>query len=173
MALPFTPEQFFEIFAEYNRAFWRAVIAWWLGALGFIVSTWRSPVRVGGRLTYFLSALWVWNAAAYHAWFFTRINPAAWLFATSFGVEAVLLFIVARTSIEYFSAGRAMRAVGLGVVVYALAYPVLTHTLGHTYPFGPTFGVPCPTTLLTIGLLLTVRGGVPVRLGIIPIVWAA
>lgn len=33
--------------------------------------------------------------------------------------------------------------------------------------------MPCPTTLLTIGLLVTIRGGVPVSLGIIPVVWAA
>lgn len=172
MTLPFTPEQFFEMFAEYNRALWFAVVVWWLGSLGLVVAAWRHPIRVSRPLTYFLGALWIWNAAAYHAWFFTRINPAAWLFATIFVVQAGLLFIAARNGFEYFSTGRAMRALGLAIIVYALIYPALTHALGHPYPFGPTFGVPCPTTLLTIGLLVTIRGGVPVSLGMIPVVWA-
>jgi hypothetical protein len=28
-----------------------------------------------------VGALWLWSAAAYHALLFTRINPAAWVFA--------------------------------------------------------------------------------------------
>jgi hypothetical protein len=43
--------------------------------------------------------------------------------------------------------------------------------LGHPYPATPTFGVPCPTAILTIGVLLTARGGVPVTLSIIPALW--
>ena len=30
------------------------------------------------------SAHWIWSALAYHAAFFTRINPAAWVFAALF-----------------------------------------------------------------------------------------
>ena len=39
-----------------------------------------------------LAAHWAWSAVAYHVAFFTRINPAAWLFATLFLGQAVLLF---------------------------------------------------------------------------------
>jgi hypothetical protein len=44
--------------------------------------------------------------------------------------------------------------------------------LGHDYPATPTFGLPCPTTILTIGVLLTVQGSVPVGLSVVPILWA-
>ena len=35
---------------------------------------------------------WAWSALAYHAAFFTRINPAAWLFAALFLVQATAFF---------------------------------------------------------------------------------
>ncbi len=40
------------------------------------------------------------------------------------------------------------------------------------YPEIPTFGVPCPTAILTIGVLLAVRGGPPLSLAVIPAAWA-
>ena len=45
MALPFTPEQFFGIFAEYNRALWPMALAWWLAAAGGLV-TWTLGAAV-------------------------------------------------------------------------------------------------------------------------------
>jgi hypothetical protein len=170
--LPFTGDQFFEVFAEYNRAFWPVVLAWWLGTVGVIAAAWRNPVRVSRVLTLVLGMLWVWNAVAYHAWLFTGINPAAWLFALLFAAQAALLFSAARGSVAYFSATGPQRVLGIGFILYALVYPFLTLALGHRYPALPTFGVPCPTDLLTIGALLTVRGGVPASLAIIPVVWA-
>jgi hypothetical protein len=46
---------------------------------------------------------------AYHVAFFTRINPAAWLLAALFLVQAVLFFrvgVVRRTTPEQLRAGR-------------------------------------------------------------------
>jgi len=110
-------------------------------------------------------------AVAYHAWLFTRINPAAWFFAFLFAAQAALLFLAARTSVAFFSAAGPKRVLGISLVSYALVYPFLALAIRHTYPATPTFGVPCPTDLLTIGVLLTVRGGVPMRLAIIPVIW--
>jgi len=170
--VPFTPDQFFEVFAQYNRTFWLIALAWWLGSAGLMVAVWRKPVRISPALTIFLGALWAWNAVAYHGWLFTRINPAAWLFALLFAVQAVLLFLAARRPVAYFTATGARRILGFGLVSYALAYPFLTLALGRTYPATPTFGVPCPTDLLTIGALLTIRDRLPVSLAIVPVVWS-
>ena len=171
MALPFTPEQFFGIFAEYNRALWPMALAWWLAAAGVLAAAWRSPAGHSRWMTWFLAALWAWNAVVYHAWFFTRINPAAWLFAGAFGVQAVVLARAAwRTRVHYFSSPGTLCFLGVSLAVYALAYPLLTIGFGHRYPATPTFGVPCPTDILTIGVLLTVRGGPP-SLAIVPVLW--
>ena len=40
------------------------------------------------------------------------------------------------------------------LIVFALVvYPVWSACAGHPYPAAPTFGLPCPTTIFTIGLL--------------------
>jgi hypothetical protein len=172
LKLPFTPDQFFGVFAEYNDAFWPVVVAWWFTTIAAALAVWRRP-QWSPMLSSFLGGLWLWNAVAYHAWLFTRINPAAWLFCGLFAVQGVLfLWAARRRPFEYFSSGATNRAIGLGLVAYSLAYPFLTLAVGHRYPATPTFALPCPTVILTIGLLATVRGGAPFRLVPIPIVWA-
>ena len=172
MNLPFTPDQFFGVFAAYNRAFWLVAVAVWIGSAATAAFVWREPVGRSRVLTHFLGILWMWNAVAYHAFLFTRINPAAWLFAGLFAVQAVLFF---RTGtgrrLEYFSPTAPLRWFGIGLACYALAYPILNLALGHEYPASPTFGVPCPTAIFTIGMLLTARGELPLTLSVIPAIW--
>jgi hypothetical protein len=170
--LPFTPEQFFGVFADYNRASIAAAAALWLGSIVALAQVAGDPSRRSPRLSLFLGALWFWNGAVYHAVYFTRINPAAWLFAVLFLLQAGLFFWTAtRRRIEYFASVGWRRAIGLGLIGYALLYPFLTMALGHRYPATPTFGVPCPTDILTIGVLLTSQGRVPIVLAIVPVVW--
>jgi hypothetical protein len=172
VSLPFTPEQFFGVFAEYNDALWPAVVGFWLASLGVLVATWRKPTSYSQTLTYLLAALWAWNAIAYHVLFFTRINSAAWLFGAAFAFQAALfVWAGARRRIEYFSSDSVVARVGASLAIYALAYPFLTMAFGHRYPAAPTFGVPCPTVILTIGLLVTARGGIPPFLAIVPVLW--
>ena len=172
MGLPFTQDQFLGVFAEYNRAFWPIALAWWLGTACLILAVRRDPVRRGAWLTYGLGAMWAWNAVAYHAWLFTRINPAAWLFAAAFAAQAlILIWTAARRPLTYFSSSGPLYGAGVGLVFYAFAYPLLTIALGHRYPATPTFGVPCPTDILTIGLLLTAPRGARLSLALIPILW--
>lgn len=172
MQLPFTPDEFFGVFADYNQAVGMVVVVLWLVSALSVAIAWRHPLRRSRILTLCLAALWGWNAVAYHALLFTRINPAAWLFAGLFVVQGVLLFRagVAR-DVEYFAASPVMNGVGVSLVGYAFLYPVLNITLGHPYPGTPTFGVPCPTAILTIGALLTARR-LSLTLAIIPALWA-
>ena len=172
MGLPFTPDQFFGVFAEYNRAFWAVAAALWFATIGALTLAWRQPERRSPAPSLFLAALWLWNALAYHAFLFTRINPAAWIFSALFAVQAVLFLRTAlRRRPDYLSSTGARQSVGVGLTAYSLAYPFLTVALGHDYPATPTFGLPCPTVVLTIGLLLTVREGLPLSLTLIPILW--
>jgi hypothetical protein len=172
VGLPFTTEQFFGVFAGYNRAFIVAVVALWVASLAILAHVSRDPSPRSSRLSLFLAVLWLWNAVFYHALFFTRINPAAWLFAGLFLAQAVLfLWAATQRRIEYFTSTGWTRIIGSGLIGYALLYPFLTIVLGHRYPATPTFGVPCPTDLLTIGALLTARAHVPVALAIIPVIW--
>jgi hypothetical protein len=171
VGLPFTAEQFFRVFADYNRASIVAVVTLWVASIAIVAYVSRDPSRRSSRLSLFLAVLWLWNAVVYHALFFTRINPAAWLFAGLFLVQAVLfLWAATQRRIEYFTSTGWTRIIGSGLIGYAVLYPFLTIGLGHRYPATPTFGVPCPTDLLTIGALLTARAH-GVALAIIPVIW--
>jgi hypothetical protein len=48
----------------------------------------------------------------------------------------------------------------------------LGYFLEHVYPQSPTFGLPCPTTIFTFGLLLLTDKNVPIAVLMIPFVWS-
>ena len=118
-----------------------------------------------------LGLQWIWSGLAYHALLFTAINPAAWGFAALFLMQGALL-VVRGTRVHWLEGRGLRRTVGLALTFYGFVYPLLNIAFGHPYPATPTFGVPCPTAIVTIGLLLTVRGGPPVSLSLIPLVWS-
>jgi hypothetical protein len=49
---------------------------------------------------------------------------------------------------------------------------VLGHLFGHIYPKSPTFGLPCPTTIFTFGLLLWTDKKIPKYVLVIPFLWS-
>lgn len=173
MTLPFTTEAFFGVFAGYNADWWPAVVALWLLAAGGLVVVTRAPgPRADRVVAAVLAALWLWGGVVYHAACFTAINPAAWGFAALFVAEGLLIawLGLARGRLHIGTAGPAWRAVGVGLALYALAYPWLSTRL-HPYPAAPTFGVPCPTGIFTVGLLAT--SPQPPRAALIaPLVWS-
>jgi hypothetical protein len=117
--------------------------------------------------------LWAWSALAYHASFFARINPFAWFFAGFFMLEAGLLFYIGVVKQDLrFSTGRSARHVAsVALVAFALAYPFINSIQGLAFPRLPTYGVPCPTAILTAGLLLSVDRP-SWKLATIPMVWS-
>lgn len=171
MQLPFTHAQFLDIFADYNRALWPVVAALWL-ATAVVLAQWYRTGPAAGRLLIALLAFhWSWSGVAYHLVFFRRINPAALLFGTAFVLQAALLLWRGRTNLAFGSAPPLWNRLGIGLTCYALVYPFLGLLAGLRYPRMPSFGVPCPTTILTAGLLLTAPRG-PGWLAVIPALWA-
>jgi hypothetical protein len=170
--VPFTANEFLDVFAAYNQAVWP-----------FAAFMWVLTTLVGGALVlgasipaplprFLLAAHWLWAGLVYHAWFFTAINPAAWLFAALFVAQGVL-FIAFRSSARQAvdRAGTIRRVVSSLLIVYSLIYPIVVWADGFTYPRMPTFGVPCPTVLLTIGVLLAMSRP-SVLLSVIPVGWS-
>jgi hypothetical protein len=51
-------------------------------------------------------------------------------------------------------------------------YPLLGYLQGHIYPAAPTFGLPCPTTIFTFGILLWTDKKLPVITLVIPFLWS-
>ena len=76
-----------------------------------------------------------------------------------------------KLSFEYTKS--ATNNAGIVLIAYALIiYPVLGHNLGHAYPYSPTFGLSCPTTIFTLGILLFANQKMPMHLLIIPLLWS-
>jgi hypothetical protein len=173
MELPFTREQFFDLFAAYNTAVWPALVVLWIASAAvsvLLLSSRRPPDRWISAL---LAVHWIWSAVAYHAVFFTRINPAAWLFAALFVVQGALFFWagVVHGHLSFAPRRNGRAAVAWLLVAYSLLYPGINAVQHLTWSRSPTFGVPCPTTIFTAGLLMLAQRG-SWNLSIVPVIWS-
>lgn len=175
--MPFTQEEFFNVFATYNAAIWPLpLLTYLLGVAAVGLTFWPSRVATV-LISAILALMWLVNGAAYHWSFVSGINPLARGFGIVFVIQALLLvgapFV--RTSFRIAAQRDARTVAGLGLVAFAaLVYPALGWLAGHAYPAAPVFGVaPCPTTIFTIGLLLLGTWKVARWLLVIPALWAA
>ena len=174
MQLPFTRAEFFDVFARYNVDVWPlqwVLVATGMAAAGVLFTKSAHKERVCLAL---LSLLWAWMGAAYHLRYFATINPAAIIFGLLTIVESGLLAWAAAKSELRFEWRGASRWVGLALITYGVAvYPLLNVALGHEFPAVPTFGLPCPTTIYTLGLLWWLRGAHVRILLVVPLLWSA
>jgi hypothetical protein len=171
--MPFTRADFLDVFARYNTALWPMALGLWL-ITAAAVACWVFECRGSERsLRAALGANWLWAGVAYHGTFFTQINPAAWLFAAAFVFEGVVLLTPERARAPRPSSPLTYRryALALAFFAYGLAYPAIVSAEGFGYPYAPTFGVPCPTAILTIGFLVA-KESRSVAESTVPIVWA-
>ncbi len=123
----------------------------------------------------FLSFFWLWVGIVYHILFFTAINGAAYLFGALFIIQGLffLVYGVIRKEIAFGWHNDIHGVTGLILILYALViYPLLGFVFGHIYPDSPTFGLPCPTTIFTFGLLMCVTKKPSIKLFIIPLLWS-
>ena len=173
MALPFTKDQFFEVFARYNTQVWPAqwlLLAVGLAAVGVLFTKASSRERVASAA---IGLLWIWVGAIYHLGYFTTINPAAYVFGVLSIAEGLLFVWSAGADNLRLSWMGPSKWVGGALATYSLAiYPLLNVVLGHEFPAAPTFGLPCPTTILTLGILWWLRGQFTRVLAVIPILWS-
>jgi hypothetical protein len=176
MQLPFTPEQFFAVFAAYNVAVWPAQWALNALALGCVVALMLRAKQSGRVVALILAMLWLWMAIAYHFAFFTRINPAAWAFGAMFLFASATFawFGALRNELTFQSFGNARSVMGVVLIVFALViYPAIGYAAGHRYPSTPTFGLPCPTTIFTFGVLLCSNRPPSWWVLAVPLVWSS
>ena len=169
--MPFTKDEFLQIFRAYNEAVWPAQLALVAIALLIVAAVVSRRISSTRPLLILLSILWLWTALAYHAAFFATINPAAKIFAAAFVVQALLLLLPTR-ELPLIEFAGARGVTGALFVTYGLVvYPLANVMAGHAYPVMPTFGAPCPVTIFTIGILTAMRPARPFLL-LIPIAWS-
>jgi len=146
MPIPFTSDQFFDVFGSYNESLWPFAVLLWLASLVALVRLVRGSQGRQRFINALLVTHWLWSAIAYHMAFFTKINRAAWLFGALFLIQALLFawYGVIDKRLNY-STGRSLRHVlAGGLITYALIYPAIGWIEGFALPRMPTFGIPCP-----------------------------
>jgi hypothetical protein len=173
--LPFTREQFFEVFAAYNAANWLAAVVAYPLAVMALVFAWRGTLTAGRVVAGVLALMWGWVGIVYQGLFFAPINPVARLFAVAFVIQALLFgwHTWSRHGLEYGALSRLRAFAGGAMIIYALIlYPVIGLAAGERYPAIPLFGVaPCPLLIFTFGLMLWASCA-RWWLWIVPLLWA-
>jgi hypothetical protein len=92
---------------------WPAALGLWIVTVVLVLRFWKGRVSESA-MSRLLAFHWAWSGIAYHAAFFTQVNPAAWVFAVSVGPP------------HGSFAGRAdwmMPIAGLSLAVYAARNP--------------------------------------------------
>lgn len=175
MTLPFTTAEFFQVFSAYNQAVWPVQAFLMLLAVALSAIALLGLRGAGRVVAYGLALLWVWLGLGYHLAFFQAINPAAPVFA-ALSLLAAAAFVWRGLHTQPLRFHRRMDAgklLGLIVVAFALiGYPLVGALAGHRYPAAPTFGVPCPTTIFTFGILQMAHPPVPRLVLVAPMLWA-
>jgi hypothetical protein len=176
MRIPFTVEQFFDVFGTYNTAIWPVqVLAYVLGivALAFALRESKLSTRIVSGI---LALFWIWMGIFYHIIHFTAINAAAWIFGIVFVLQGLLFLLVGTLfqRLVFRFILKPLPIIGACFILYAtVIYPLLGISFGHSYPRSPMFGVaPCPTTIFTFGVLLWATKPVPAYLLVIPLLWS-
>lgn len=175
MKPPFTLEQFLEVFAHYNRAvFPMQVVLYLLSAiiLYFVIKPNPKSDKI---ISSILAFFWLWMGVVYHIIHFSKINPLAYVFGALFIVHSVLFIRFGVFKDEFAFKFRVDKygITGMIFILFALiVYPILGYFLGHGYPSSPTFGLPCPTTIFTFGVLLLNEKKCPLAVLIIPFLWS-
>ena len=173
MAIPFTSEQFFGVFARYNTETWPAPVVLTVAGWSMVILA-GSGTRLAGRIvTFWLGLLWLWMGIVYHVGYFRAVNPVAIAFGAAFILQGLLLIRAGvRNQITYAGPLDERTDTGTAALLYALVlYPWIGLAIGHRYPATPTFGLPCPSTIYTLGLLLWSSRPVPLTLLLVPAAW--
>jgi hypothetical protein len=175
LRIPFSLGDFLNVFNAYNQSIFPLQIVFYLIAFLCIYLLFAENKNTNKIISVVLSFFWLWMGIVYHLIFFSAINKAAYIFGSLFITQGILFFIwgVIKGELSFEYRKNINNNAGIILLLYALIiYPVLGYNLGHSYPYSPTFGLPCPTTIFTFGLLLFTNKKIPEYILIIPLLWS-
>lgn len=171
-AMPFTIEQFLEVFRNYNLAVWPMPVALYVMGV-FAVFFGRHTAPASDKVVSFILAFfWLWMGIMYHISFFAAVNKVAYLFGALFILQGMMFFYHKEHLVFRFH--RDVYGITGAVLMFfsLVVYPAWSYFIGHDFPASPTFGAPCPTTIFTFGMLLWTDKKCPPALLVIPFLWS-
>jgi hypothetical protein len=175
MKTPFTVDQFLDVFRNYNEAVFPMQIVFYAISIVAIYFVMRRNSKSGKIVSIILSFIWLWMGIVYHLVYFSVINKAAYAFGILFILQGILFLTygVFQNKLTFHFHRTKYGVTGIVLILFALVmYPMLGYFNNHIYPDSPTFGLPCPTTIFTFGLLLLIDKKCPVPILVIPLLWS-
>ena len=173
--MPFTTEQFFQVFERYNQSVFPMQIVLILAALAASFLAVKRKTFSDEIISSLLGFFWLWTGVVYHLIFFTEINPAAYIFGAAFVFQGFLFLYegLLKKRLSFHFEPDPYGFLGTIFIDYALIiYPIIGFAFGRIYPASPTFGAPCPMVIFTFGLLMWTSKRIAWYLLVIPVLWA-
>jgi hypothetical protein len=170
--LLFSARTYYRLFEIHNAALWPGHALATALAIALLWLAWRGGRWPGRGALAILGLAWWFTAAAYFFWRYATINWAALWFGAAFALEGALLLALASSRAcpavqaqSSESGGFPRQAIGVTLLVAAIAYPLVALALGRPWTQVELFGLaPDPTAIGTLGLLLLVDWGEERRL---------
>jgi hypothetical protein len=167
-------DEFLGVFNAYNLALWPAPEMLGLVAFAAVCLALFPGPRRDRVACALMAMLWAWSGLIYCCGFLSRLTPLGYVFGAVFAIQAGLMLHmgVVRHDVKFWTHTGPRHLAGILLVFYALvAYPSLAALLGHFYPNSPSFGVPTPVTIFTLGMLLLTRAPYARLLFVVPLFW--
>lgn len=175
MNIPFTKEDFFNVFIDYNIfVFPFQIILLLIGlTLLFLINSKYKGVNI--LIITYLSFLFAWIGVIYFFNFFSSINPGAKIFGSLFIIQSALLIfnIFKRNVLEFTYEKNNKHIIGVSFVILGLiVYPIIGILIEGSFSKIISVGLPCPTIIIFYGFILLTKKTLPKYLLIIPTIWA-
>lgn len=173
--MPFSTEEFLNVFGRYNSDVWPIQVTFYLFAIIVLMVLFANHSKKDTIINFVLSFFWIWMGSVYHIMYFSGINPVAIAFGAVFIIQGFIFgcFGIFKSQLQYRRDKTVYSLMGTILILYGLViYPILSFSFGHIYPKIPTFGLPCPTTIFTFGILLFSVYRLSWYIYLIPVLWS-
>ena len=173
METPFSIEEFFSVFGNYNTSVFPVQLIFIVFGIAAFLFIHKKKKFTNYYITGFLGFLWLWIGIVYHIYFFTPINTAAYVFGGLFIIQGLFFIIeIFRKKLEYSSGNKPWKYLGYLFILFGLfIYPIISYLLEGSFAKTISLGLPCPTTIFTFGFLMLTEHRFPKYLLIIPTLW--
>ena len=175
MKMPFTTQQFFSVFENYNASVFPIQLVFLFFGILAVYSTLSEKSGRNKIIGGLLVLIWIWIGITYHIIFFASINPAAYVFGGLFILQGIFFYIetFVRKNLVFKYTGSAKGFLAVVFILFGLIiYPVIGFYLVGSVLKTISFGLPCPSTIVTFGFLMLTVKKFPWYLLVIPSLWA-
>ncbi len=174
--IPFSRDVFLGLVAQTNTLLWPAQIAILLLGLGVLYLCFRPRDSFERLPAIYLAIAWLSVGVIYYGLHFTTLNWAAWLAATLFVAQGLLLLWLGalRNRLRLRFSSGVTGWIGIILLCTAtVAYPLLGLATGTGIEAIPVIAIdPGPTVLFTWGVLLLTEEHTPYTLTVLPLIAA-